>query len=117
MTPDPGVIDVNVQPASNWDELTALTETLYEEARLSRLGTGKFMLDGRHTGTGGGNHVIGRHIERADMTTRIVDVRSANLLLTDVSDLRPFDTHAPALGHRRGLFPDASDAGAIAVRI
>ena len=34
------------------------TTTLYEQARLSRLGTEKFMLDGRHTGTGGGNHVV-----------------------------------------------------------
>ncbi len=57
VTPDPGVIEVNVQPAANWQELEDITTTLYEEAHLSRLGTEKFMLDGRHTGTGGGNHV------------------------------------------------------------
>jgi uncharacterized protein (DUF2126 family)/transglutaminase-like putative cysteine protease len=57
VTPDPGVIEVNVHPAASWDELEATTVTLYEAARLARLGTEKFMLDGRHTGTGGGNHV------------------------------------------------------------
>ncbi len=57
VTPDPGVIEVNVPPAASWDELRRSTEILSEEARLARLRTEKFMLDGRHTGTGGGNHV------------------------------------------------------------
>lgn len=57
ITPDPGVIEVNVHPAHDWPELVDITRNLHEAARLSRLGTEKFMLDGKHTGTGGGNHV------------------------------------------------------------
>jgi len=57
ITPDPAVIEVNVHPVTSWDQLTKNTLALYEEAKKSRLGTEKFQLDGRHTGTGGGNHV------------------------------------------------------------
>lgn len=57
VTPDPGVIEVNIHPTSSWKELTGVMNTLYEEAHQSRLGTLKFMQDGKQTGTGGGNHV------------------------------------------------------------
>jgi len=57
LSPDPGVLEVNIHPAKNWKEILHHYDTLFEQARLSRLGTEKFMLDGKHTGTGGGNHI------------------------------------------------------------
>jgi uncharacterized protein (DUF2126 family)/transglutaminase-like putative cysteine protease len=57
ITPDPGVIEVNLAPAASFAEQSAQLHTLYELARLARLSTESFDLDGTHGGTGGGNHI------------------------------------------------------------
>ena len=57
VTPDPGVIEVNIHPSDNWSDMVSNMTELYQAAKESRLSTEKFMLDGRHTGTGGGNHI------------------------------------------------------------
>lgn len=91
ITPDPGVIEVNVQPSKNWSELTNNTLTLYKHAKLSRLGTEKFMIDGKHTGTGGGNHVTLGGITPADSPL----LRKPSLLRS----LLTFWQHHPGLSY------------------
>ena len=57
LTPDPGVLEVNLPPTSEWDELEALNALLAEEAAQHRLIAGKFEYDGTHLATGGGSHI------------------------------------------------------------
>jgi len=91
ITPDPGVIEVNVHPMKSWGELVQNTETLYAEAKKSRLGTEKFMLDGKHTGTGGGNHVTLGGVTPADSPL----LRKPSLLRS----LLTFWQHHPGLSY------------------
>lgn len=58
ITPDPGVVEVNLPPAANWDELSKLHHLVFEEAKRNRLAAEKFLYDGKHTATGGGNHIV-----------------------------------------------------------
>ena len=66
VTPDPGVIEVNIHPAKTWQEVVNNYNVLFEAAVESRLGSEKFMLDGKHTGTGGGNHITLGGVSPAD---------------------------------------------------
>ncbi len=58
VTPDPGVIEVNVPPVNSWSAAVAQTEQLYEAARQEKLVAEKFDIDGTHVGSGGGNHLV-----------------------------------------------------------
>ncbi len=58
LTPDPGVLEVNLPPAAGWDALESTNRILHEEATNHRLIASKFAYDGSHLATGGGSHIV-----------------------------------------------------------
>ena len=58
LTPDPGVLEVNLPPTANWDDLEELNAILHEEAHDNRLTASKFAYDGSQLSTGGGSHIV-----------------------------------------------------------
>jgi uncharacterized protein (DUF2126 family)/transglutaminase-like putative cysteine protease len=58
VTPDPGVLEINMPPASNWNELEELYVRVDEEARSNRLISEKFDFNGNRDATGGGSHIV-----------------------------------------------------------
>jgi uncharacterized protein (DUF2126 family)/transglutaminase-like putative cysteine protease len=58
ITPDPGVIEVNMPPASNTTQLARTLNIIYEQAQQLDLTTLKYLMDGSPISTGGGNHIV-----------------------------------------------------------
>jgi uncharacterized protein (DUF2126 family) len=57
VTPDPGVLEVNVAPVTSFSEMVEQTTSLYECARHENLVAEKFEIDGTHVASGGGHHL------------------------------------------------------------
>jgi uncharacterized alpha-E superfamily protein len=96
-----------IVPRSAWETLNDLFEFTRENlaAGISRRGRYAYMkrvidycqlLTGKLSGTMSHDQSydflrLGRNMERADMTTRVIDVRATNLLPKQVDELKPFD--------------------------
>ncbi|HEY0189802.1 MAG TPA: transglutaminase family protein [Kofleriaceae bacterium] len=97
VTPDPGVLEVNLPPVASCREAVALHQTVFDAALASGLTAERYLLDGRAAGSGGGNHITigGASPERSPW------LRDPGLL----ASLITFAQHHPALSYLfTGLF-------------
>ena len=97
VTPDPGVLEVNVPPTSSGRAHAELLEVVFDAALRAGLTAEKYLLDGRPAGSGGGHHItVGAPTPLASPFLR----RPALL-----ASLITFAQHHPALSYLfAGLF-------------
>jgi uncharacterized protein (DUF2126 family) len=57
VTPDPGVLEVNLPPVATCREATALYHAMFDAGLAAGLTAERYLLDGRAAGSGGGNHI------------------------------------------------------------
>ncbi|MCX4245356.1 transglutaminase family protein [Paraliomyxa miuraensis] len=57
VTPDPGVLEVNIPPSRTFEDYATLLQTIYDAGLHAGLHTEKYLLDGRLSGSGGGHHL------------------------------------------------------------
>ena len=97
VTPDPGVLEVNLPPVASCAEATALYHTMFDAGLAAGLTAERYLLDGRAAGSGGGNHITigGPTPERSPWLVR------PDLLASLVA----FTQHHPSLSYLfTGLF-------------
>jgi uncharacterized protein (DUF2126 family)/transglutaminase-like putative cysteine protease len=97
VTPDPGVLEVNLPPVASCAEAVRLHHAVFEAALASGLTAERYLLDGRAAGSGGGNHITigGPTPERSPW------LRDPGLLASLVT----FAQHHPSLSYLfTGLF-------------
>lgn len=97
VTPDPGVLEVNLSPQTSCRDAAALHGVVFEAALASGLTAERYLLDGRAAGSGGGNHItIGGPI--AEQSPWLRDPALLASLVT-------FVQHHPALSYAMtGMF-------------
>lgn len=97
ITPDPGVIEVNIPPTNRCRAHSDLMEAVFEAALGSGLSAEKYQLDGRQAGSGGGHHItLGGPTPLASPFLRRPDI---------LASLLTFVQHHPSLSYLfNGLF-------------
>ncbi|MGZ3422858.1 MAG: transglutaminase family protein [Polyangiales bacterium] len=97
VTPDPGVLEVNLPPTTSLREYTELVDQVFDAALHAGLHSEKYMVDGRMAGSGGGHHLtFGGEKPLDSLFVRRPDV---------LASLLTFVQHHPSLSYMfTGLF-------------
>jgi uncharacterized protein (DUF2126 family)/transglutaminase-like putative cysteine protease len=97
VTPDPGVLEVNLPPRTSGRAHAALLDTVFEAGLHAGLHSEKWLLDGRLAGSGGGHHVtVGGPVPLESPLVRRPDL---------LASLITFTQHHPSLSFLfSGLF-------------